>query len=177
MAPPNELDQLSANIDSLRVDFARFFNGALSVPPLEARDRVESALRRLRDRSGATYADRFRLAQLEARYNSFAELFNRRLREQEEGRALAGPERGGPEDFDLARGVVVSDSVSETALKALYAGLAKNGDTRFDLETFRTYLDRQASAIRAKTGCSQVRFRLAEEEGQIKLKARPIRAD
>jgi hypothetical protein len=32
------------------------------------------------------------------------------------------------------------------------------------------------SAIREKTGCSEVQFRLAAEDGKIKLKARPVAA-
>ena len=173
----SDLDQLSQSIDSLRVEFERFFNGAVPAPPTVLRDRVQASLRRLRDRSGSPYAERFRLSQLEARYNSFAELFNRRLRDQEEGRAAAPAERSLATDYDLAQGVVVGDSVPEAALAALYAGLGRDGAGRFDLETFRAYLDRQAAAIRAKTGCSQVRFRLVSEDGQTKLKARPMRTD
>jgi hypothetical protein len=66
--------------------------------------------------------------------------------------------------------------VPEAALMALYAGVSRGGN-RIDLAAFRAYLDRQVAAIRAKTGCSQVRFRLVVEQGQTKLKARPIRAE
>jgi hypothetical protein len=43
-----------------------------------------------------------------------------------------------------------------------------------DYQSFCRYLERQAEAIRARTGCSGVRFRLASEGGRIKLKAKPI---
>ena len=45
-----------------------------------------------------------------------------------------------------------------------------------DLGSFRAYLGKQVDAIRQKTGCSDVQFRLALEDGKLKLKARPLAA-
>jgi hypothetical protein len=81
------LDQLNREVQQLRVDFERFFNGALPFPPEELRGRVQAQIRHLRGLSnGATAVDSFRLSDLEARFNSYNELFNRRLRDVEEGR-------------------------------------------------------------------------------------------
>ena len=44
-----------------------------------------------------------------------------------------------------------------------------------DLGRFRAYLDRQAEVIRKKTGCAEIQFRIAVEEGKMKLKAKPLR--
>ena len=62
------------------------------------------------------------------------------------------------------------------AVEALYQGLASRpGDgPKFDLDSFEKYLARQVAALREKTGCDQVQFRLAEEDGKLKLKARPV---
>ena len=62
------------------------------------------------------------------------------------------------------------------AVEALYNGLASRpGDgPKFDLDSFEKYLARQVAALREKTGCDQVQFRLAEEDGKLKLKARPV---
>ena len=42
------------------------------------------------------------------------------------------------------------------------------------IDSFQTYLRRQTEAIRQKTGCDEVQFRVAEEDGKLKLKARPV---
>ena len=42
------LDQLNRDIQQLRVDFERFFNGALPFPPEELRGRVQAQIRNLR---------------------------------------------------------------------------------------------------------------------------------
>jgi hypothetical protein len=171
-----ELDQLARDVQQLRIDVERFFSGALPVPPEELRNRLQAQLRQLRNRNVSTVADSFRLGELEARFNSYNELFNRRLRDHEEGRRAARPAAPPPSPFDVEKGVVVRDRVEPAAAEALYAGLsASPGEgPKFDLDSFQSYLERQAAAIRQKTGCDQVQFRLAQEDGKVKLKARPV---
>lgn len=174
------LDQLDRDIQRLRVDFERFFNGALPFPPDEQRARVQAQIRNLRGTSMLSAVDSFRLGDLEARFTSYNELFNRRVRDQEEGRQASHRPAPAPEArrFDPQKGIVFGDRVDPEAAEALYQGLAASpGDApRFDLDSFQTYLTRQVAAIREKTGCSQVQFRLTAEDGKIKLKARPVAA-
>ncbi|HEY4596240.1 MAG TPA: MXAN_5187 C-terminal domain-containing protein, partial [Thermoanaerobaculia bacterium] len=175
------LDQLGRDIQQLRVDFERFFNGALPFPPEELRGRVQAQIRQLRSMSNlATAVDNFRLSDMEARFNSYNELFNRRLRDTEEGRHSAARPAAPPppRHYDPGQGIVFGDRIDPQAAEALYQGLAASPGEgpRFDLDSFQTYLARQVTAIREKTGCAQVQFRLAAEDGKIKLKARPVAA-
>jgi hypothetical protein len=174
------LDRLSNEIQKLRVDFERFFNGALPFPPDELRNRVQAQIRNLRGMSLQSAVDNFRLGDLEARFTSYNELFNRRVRDQEEGRHAAARLASHPEPkrYDPEKGIVFGERVDPAAAEALYQGLAASpGDApRFDLDSFQTYLTKQVAAIREKTGCSQVQFRLAAEDGKLKLKARPVAA-
>jgi hypothetical protein len=172
-----ELDQLARAIQQLRIDFERFFNGALPIPPEEQRGRVQARLKRLRNANLSSAVDSFRLGDLEARFNTWNELFNRRVREREEGhrpppRVVLAAERR----FDPSAGVVFGDRIEPAAAEALYQGLASGpgSSPKFDLDSFQSYLAKQVAAIRQKTGCEQVHFRLAEEDGRLKLKARPM---
>lgn len=172
---PVLLDQLGRDIKQLQVDFERFFNGALPFPPEEQRNRVQAQLRQLRNLNLSAAVDNFRLADLESRYNTYNELWNRRIRDIEEGRRMvARPAAPEVPRYDVQRGIVVAGSVEPEAAEALYQGLARSEAPKFDLDSFRTYLDRQAAAIRVRTGCDQVQFRLASEDGKMKLKARPV---
>lgn len=177
MSKQAQIDRLDARIKELRVEFERFFNGALITPPSPLRDRIQVELRRLREDASLSFADGFRLTQMEARFNSYCELFNRRLRDHEEGRrptTVAAPSERG---LDPSAGVVVGEEATPEAVEALYTGLCRGEQApRFDMDSFRSYLDRQAAAIRDKTGCREVSFRLVEEEGRTKLKARPLAA-
>ena len=200
------IDHLAGEIRQLRVDFERFFSGALLVPPDELRRRVQARLRQLRSLNSMSAVDRFRLGDLEARHNSYDELFTRRLRDREEGRLRAGPTpmtattpltpspprppsaagnapgaAGNAPGDPGGGGIVVGAEPDPRAVAALYAQVtaadAPGGGAegpRFDLASFGSYLQRQAAAIRAKTGCAEVQFRLAAEDGKLRLKARPL---
>jgi hypothetical protein len=171
------LDQLSREIRKMQIEFERFFNGGLPIPPEELRTRIQTQIRQFRNLN-LTALDSFRLGDLEARFNSYNELFNRRLRDREEGRQpgaarVALPER---QRFDPREGITFGGSFDPEAVEALYHGLASgSGDgPKFDLDSFEKYLARQVASLREKTGCDQVQFRLAEEDGKVKLKARPV---
>ncbi len=196
------IDHLAGEIRQLRVDFERFFSGALLIPPDDLRRRVQARLRQLRSLNSMSAVDRFRLGDLEARHNSYDELFTRRLRDREEGRLRGGqpptpltpppprpspPGVRGPSDpgapGDPGTGIVIGadPDPDPRAVAALYeqvtaAGAPGGGaeGPRFDLASFGSYLQRQAAAIRAKTGCAEVQFRLAAEDGKLRLKARPL---
>jgi len=183
------IDRLASDIQHLRVDFERFFSGALALPPDELRRRVQADLRQLRNVNAMTAVERFRLSDLEARHNSYDELFSRRLRDREEGRrragqtAVAAPPSPPPARYDPGAGIVIGHEPDPRAVAALYDGLTTVGAAggsgegpRFDLASFGSYLQRQAAAIRDKTGCAEVQFRLAAEDGKLKLKARPVPA-
>jgi hypothetical protein len=177
------IEHLSTEIQRLRVDFERFFSGALPIPPEEQRNRVQTHLRYLRSLNAGSAVDRFRIGDLEARFNSYNELFNRRLRDREEGRkrlpAAAPPAEAAAPRYDPAAGIVFGQRIDQDAVAALYNGLAAGAaggeGPRFDLASFGSYLQRQAAAIRERTGCDEVQFRLASEDGKLKLKARPAR--
>ena len=176
---PEALDLLQRDIRQLQIDFERFFNGGLPLPPEELRNRIQAQLRFLRNLSITAAVDSFRLSDLEARFNSYNEMFNRRLRDVEEGR---GPHRVvafvEKQRFDPRGGIVFGSDIDSEAAEALYHGLVSGpGDgPKFDLDSFQTYLRRQTEAIRQKTGCTEVQFRVAEEDGKLKLKARPVPA-
>lgn len=172
------LDQLNREIRQLQIEYEKFFNGALPTPPEELRSRIQAQIRSLRTLKITTTMDNYRLGDVEARFNSYNELFNRRLRDREEGRRPGALHAAAPERrrYDPREGITFGGSFEPEAVEALYQGLvSRPGDgPKFDLDSFEKYLARQVAALREKTGCDQVQFRLAEEDGKLKLKARPV---
>lgn len=170
-----DIAALERQIDEFRVYGQRFFAGDLKLPPDELREKIMSTLRRLQNSKLATSVDSFRLGALEGRFNSHLELFGRRLRERETGAAVRRTQERPELQHDPKAGVLMS---RDGAVEALYKGLYAQGPGRragMDLERFRGHLRKQAEAIRAKTGCTDIQFRIAEEEGKKKIKARPIK--
>ena len=183
----HQLDLVADGIEKFKIEFERFLAGATVVPPDDHKAKLVRDLRELRTANLRTSADQFRLAALEARFNSYSELFNRRLRDREEGRgarptraAAAAPERR----LDATSGVVVTDRLEAEAVAALYQTLTRRvsdatgggagAAPTMELDTFRGYLSQQIESIRLKTGCEAVQFRIASEGGKLKLKAKPV---
>src|SRR5215204_6331380 len=75
-----QLGKLEDDVRRLKIDFDIFFNGAVKRPPLEARARLESQIKRLSDNRALAYAQRYKLNQLVARFTSYRELWRRTLR-------------------------------------------------------------------------------------------------
>ncbi len=164
-------------VQRLKIDFDRFFNGALPTPPESLRYKAFAEMRKLRSVHHKSAGIRFRVNSLEAKLNSLNELFNRRLRDAEMGlrpqaAALAGRRRPVEDPYD---GVVIDKEPDPSAVEALYSelyGKSKRGK-KTDLESFRGFLLSQAEAIRDKTGCDDVVFRVTSKDGKLKLKAKP----
>lgn len=170
------LFKLDRDIKRFRIDYERFFSGNLPVPPDQLRIKIQDQIKALRTERIKAVSQRFRLNGLEAKFNALAVLFNRRLRDFELGAGVNRPSsESATSAFDPSVGVVVDEKPSSDAVRVLYEGLYAKSKraNKTDFDSFQNYLKKQASQIREKTGCSQVRFRITSEEGKLKLKAKP----
>ncbi|MGE3465773.1 MAG: hypothetical protein AB7J13_02475 [Pyrinomonadaceae bacterium] len=75
-----QLGRLEDDIRKLKIDFDIFFNGATKRPPLEARARLESYIKRIADNRSLTYAQRYYFNTLVSRFTSYRELWRRTLK-------------------------------------------------------------------------------------------------
>lgn len=75
-----QLARMEEDIRKLKIDFDIFFNGANKRPPLEARARLESFIKRIADNRSLTYAQRYYFNTLVSRFTSYRELWRRTLK-------------------------------------------------------------------------------------------------
>jgi hypothetical protein len=173
--PSSLLAALESEIRRLKVDFDRFFNGALPLPPDELRSQIRRQLREIRSHRLATFAERFHLNTLEARFNTLSELFNRKLRELERD-GTAPAVRALATGLITSDGVVLDGSPDLKAVSALYNELYRSEGrrTKTDFDSFHAYLRQQIQTLKQRTGCERVRFRVTTTDGQPTLKAKPL---
>lgn len=79
-----QLVRLEEEIRKLKIDFDIYFNGAAKRPPLEARARLESNLKRIADDRNLSYAQRYQFNALVSRFTSYRELWRRMLKKRGE---------------------------------------------------------------------------------------------
>ena len=75
-----QIAKLGDDIRKLKIEFDIYFNGATKRPPLEARARLESNIKRIADNRNLSYAQRYQLNALISRFTSYRELWRRTLR-------------------------------------------------------------------------------------------------
>lgn len=88
MAITDDLVDIEDGIRKLHVEWEKFFGGVERRPPSNLRTRVENLIRRYAGTEMRNATERFRYQTLTARYNTFNELWNKRLRALEEGRPV-----------------------------------------------------------------------------------------
>ena len=75
-----QLSRLEDDIRKLKIDFDIYFNGTTKRPPLEARARLDSNIKRIADNRNLSYAQRYQFNMLVSRFTSYRELWRRTLK-------------------------------------------------------------------------------------------------
>jgi hypothetical protein len=75
-----QLSRIEDDIRKLKIEFDIYFNGGSKRPPLEARARLDSFIKRILDNRNLTFAQRYMLNTMVARFVSYRELWRRQLK-------------------------------------------------------------------------------------------------
>jgi hypothetical protein len=194
VALQDDLDRIDVMLRQLQVKWELFFNGAEKKPPSELQTQVDTLIKRLSNGEIRNNGDRFRFQGLSSRYTTFNELWQKKLRAREEGRAygmhgLKAEKLPPPPPPALAAAAAaaaprefrVSDpSRDAVAVRALYERYVEErrqtgepGAPAF--EAFQALIGKQAQKILADKGASAVDFRLETKDGKVALKAKVVK--
>lgn len=75
-----QIARMEEDLRKLKIEFDIYFNGSSKRPPLEARARLDSQIKRILDDRTLNYAQRFQFNALVSRFNSYRELWRRQLK-------------------------------------------------------------------------------------------------
>ncbi len=201
MTLAEDLDLIESSIRRLQVEWEKFFGGVEKKPPNDMKTRLETLLRQYANVEVRASGDRFRYQTLLARYNTFNELWSKRLRALEEGRPLGVhglkadklppaptlPHEPPPPPVAAraaagdGREVRVSHPErDEGAVRKLYDGFVRArmlaGETgAVKYESFQKLIAQQATRILNDKGASAVDFRLETKDGKVSLKAKVVK--
>jgi hypothetical protein len=160
-----------------------FLYGTQGRLPVDGRRRLSQMARSLSGQKIDSSADRYRLNTVLGRYNSQIELWEKAVRDKEEGRGRfarhgsAEPAPNVPSPSSVEPGAKGSP---DDALFARYReARAKKGEdvSRLSLDRFREQLAREREKLAARTGQAKWDFDLAEDNGRVRLVARPSKGN
>ncbi len=175
-----ELDSLEQALLLLKRDYEIYFSGGSKLPPLAAHQKLEREVRKYSGLVNLNYAQRFRYNNINARFNSYADLWSKQLRYREEGRTPSGaviqvPETA-PKSQSKKKPDLEADRIQQVFndyLKCREETSENSGPITF--EKFAQQVMKQKQAILGKYECKDVEFYVAVEGGKTKLKAKPVK--
>jgi hypothetical protein len=153
----------------------RYFSGVDRVPPQEEKERINRRIRRLAEMTVNRRAEQFRIEQLQHRFMTYSQNWERMLREREEGRTVQphtdAELRRSPAANAAAAGSV--DKAEESSLFERYrSAKAERGlDVGVDRETFDQQIAEQRKRIEERLG-REVRFDLQIEGDKVRVVAK-----
>jgi hypothetical protein len=194
----DDLDRLDVSIRQLQVKWDMFFSGAEKKPPTDLHAQVEGLVKRYANSEIRNNGERFRYQSLTARFTTFNELWQKRLRAREEGKAFgvhglkadqlpppAAPAPPRPRTEARAGGpggeYRVADPARDTlAVRSLYERFVDERrragvGAAPPFEQFQQLIARQTARIRSEKGARAVDFRLETRDGKVSLKARLVK--
>lgn len=173
----DDLRLLEVRLKQAKFEYEQYFLGHRPREPVMTKSDVQKIVAYWSNQPIRNTADRFRFNNLCARFFSFRRRWDDVCRQIEDGtyephlRRLArrSPER--PERA-AASGATDADLFSAYREARQACGQPLEGLDRVQMDAL---LAKQRSAICAKYGCDEVKFRVVVEAGRAKLKASPVR--
>jgi hypothetical protein len=200
VALSEDLDRIDTMTRQLQVKWDLFFNGQEKKPPSDLQSQLETLLKRYANSEIRNNGERFRYQSLSARYTTFNELWQKRLRAREEGKAFgvhglradqlppprpglpkpapapaAGRPAPAPGEIRVADAARDADAVQELYNRFVEERIRAGEAHAPHFENFRDLIRQQTERIRAEKGAQAVDFRLETRDGKVSLKARIVK--
>ena len=152
-----------------------YFSGVERVPPQDERERINRRIRLLAEQTVNRRAEQFRIEQLQHRFMTYSQNWERMLREREEGRSAHSHT-----DHELRRPEAANDTATPSVDKAEEGSLFDRYRTAksergleigVDRETFDQQIAEQRKKIEERLG-REVRFEVQLNDDKVRVVAK-----
>jgi hypothetical protein len=139
-----QLNQLEAEVRRLKIEFDIFFNGGREQPPYDTKYRIDKMIKRIEENRSLRFQQRFRFNQILARLAAFQRLWDRTVKDREEGRDLRSQYLANFRESEARRREEFSEALDELDVEAVFNEFQRNPlPPRFEPTTVQ--IDRRTS--------------------------------
>jgi hypothetical protein len=160
------------------IKWEKFFSGVEKIPPVTERDRIARRLRLLSEETIHRRAEQFRIEQLQHRFMTYSQNWERMLRAREEGRPAhvhASPRVRASAAANASQGSSVEETGGDALFDQYCAAKSEHGHSvGVDRTTFDEQIAVQRQKIEERLG-TKVRFQVRVEDGNVRVVARKIK--
>jgi hypothetical protein len=170
-----DMAKLQRTFRLLEREYEQWFSGALPKPPSETQKVCEEIVKRYNVSPPRTLSEQSLFPMLQARFNTYKEMWNRRTRLKEEGRLPGARETARASVPKPAPPPSVVSDPFRDVFDSFVAAKKKAGEstTKLNYESFKKTLEKQADQIRTAKGFKDVDFGVTVKDGKISVVARP----
>jgi len=187
----DDLNRLEVAIRQLKTLYDIFFAGAAPREPFVSRKEVDLLVKRLGNTPMQRFSDRYRYNSLAGKFQTYCELWSKILRMREEG-LRRGSKSGAPPPGPSRAPVSTAEEVvfkskfrdptaEDDSFKTFYDRYVEArrsaGDRGAEVpySAFLKQIAQKTQAIKSKSGCDSVAYKIVVKEGAVTLKAAPIK--
>ncbi len=184
-----EIKKLKAEMERLKFEYNQFFAGNRKAPPLKERAEFEKKLKELSKRKFFTHGPKYMIETLLASYHTYCSLWEKIMREIEEGRYVRGKGWVGkgeileePPPVSLKEPAkkkeVKRDEENFSKVYEEYCELKRTiegVENQVDRAKFLKQLEETEKKLKMEKGYKKVEFRVVVEDGKPKIKAVPVK--
>lgn len=186
----SDLAVLEGTLRQLESEYEQFLSGKVRIQPMKTEAEVQRMIRVYSTRGIQNPSLRFRYTNIVARYNSFKNVWERKVREQEEGRTFGRPRRAAPPPPRRStapspppkRDFVAADLHQERgnmeAIFSSYKNLRSEcGESteRLRLENFTRLLAEKVDRLKDSKKCEKVEIRIRRDKDKCRILVRPVK--
>lgn len=172
-----------AKFKLLEREFEQWFAGALKKPPSDTQRLVEDIIKKYARNPPRNITEKSIFQMHQAKFNTYMEMWNRRVRLQEEGRLPSGREirtrvTAPPPETDSGAGTGAGAGANDRYRQVFDSYVAAKqkageGTSKLSYDAFRQKLEKQAEQLRSARGFKDVNFGVSVKDGKVSLVARP----
>ena len=174
-----DMARLIKHFKLLEREYEQWFSGALPTPPWTTQKICENIVREYNRNPPHNLSEQTIFSMHQSKFNTYMEMWNRRMRLKEEGKLPTGreerskraPHPTGPLGADGGRG---GDDHYRKVFDSYVAAKQQAGEAtgKIKFESFKNALEKQANQLKSSRGIQNVNFGVSVKDGKVSVVAR-----
>lgn len=173
----SSLAELEGKLKTLKREWEFFFTGQRRTPPLKEQEVFDKEIKKFKNASITDNAIRFKFNAIYSNYTSIKELWAKKLRQIEEGKARITKEKILAQRDKPKEIVIAKQSNFKEQIENLYLAVSSMQDNKkmASFIEFEKKMRQQLMELFRKSNSEILKISVVSEGGKVKIKVKPVK--